>query len=55
MPDRVVPVMCGMPIFLSRTIVTSVRGLIVLSTWSEATPNDESLKKFVSWSFVRVL
>ena len=37
--------MCGTPVALSRTIVTSGRGLAVLATWSAGTPKDASLKK----------
>ena len=44
-PERVVPVMCGTPSRLSRTIVTSGRGENTLSTWLPGTPNEASLKK----------
>lgn len=46
--------MCGTPVFLSRTIVTSLRGFVVEATWSEATPNDASLKKSLILASVSV-
>ncbi len=54
-PYRVVPVMCGTPDFLSRTMVTSLRpaGFSVEATWSEGTPNDASLKKLLIFASVR--
>jgi hypothetical protein len=52
-PARVVPVTCGMPYFLSRTMVTSLRGDLVLSTSAAATPYELSLKNVLIWSPVR--
>ena len=55
-PYRVVPLMCGTPVFLSRTIVTSLRpaGLRVEATWSEGTPKEASLKKVLTVALVSV-
>lgn len=41
--------MWGTPVFLSRTIVTSLRpfGFSVEATWSDGTPNEASLKKLL--------
>jgi hypothetical protein len=42
-PARVLPVTWGTPVALSRTIVTSPRGEVVLSTCDAGTPKEESL------------
>lgn len=44
--------MCGTPVFLSRVIVTSSRGLMTEATWSSGTPKEASWKKSESLSSV---
>lgn len=44
--------MWGTPVFLSRVMVTSERGLVVDSTWPAGTPNDASLKKSLTLASV---
>jgi hypothetical protein len=44
--------MCGTPVALSRVIVTSERGVVLLSTCPAGTPNDESLKNWLILSLV---
>ncbi|SCD54572.1 hypothetical protein GA0115252_10936 [Streptomyces sp. DfronAA-171] len=52
-PYRVVPLMCGMPYFLSRVIVTSARGEVTDSVSALLTPKEASSKKFPSCASVR--
>ena len=51
-PERVVPVTCGTPVALSRTMVTSERGFSVRSTCPAGTPNEPSSKNLLSWLLV---
>ena len=51
-PYRVVPLMCGTPVALSRVMVTSGRGEVVDWAWPLGTPNEASLKKVLSLSSV---
>ncbi len=44
--------MCGTPVFLSRVMVTSGRGLVVDSTGSAGTPKEALLKKSLTLAAV---
>lgn len=39
--------MWGTPVFLSRVMLTSSRGLVTEATWSSGTPNEASLKNLL--------
>lgn len=45
--------MCGTPVFLSRVIVTSLRGEVVEATCPAGTPKEASLKKLLIVASVR--